>query len=84
MCEFELSFKKMSTFLYILLPPNYGFNSCLGTINLKNNQGEKFAFLAGVWMMVHNKCKIWHSYKRELKKTNKEMAEIDCSQKHTK
>lgn len=73
-----------SMLVCILLSPNYGSNSYLGDINLKHYQEEKFAFPAGVWMMALNKCKIWHSYKRELTKTNKEMVEIDYSQKNTK
>lgn len=73
-----------SMFLYILLLPNCGFNSYLGSINLKHYQENKYAFPAGVWVMALNKCKIWHSYKRELNKTNKEMVETDCLQINTK
>lgn len=40
-------------------------------------------FKAGGYVMVL-KCNIWHSYKRELEKTNEEMVEIGRSQKNTK
>lgn len=40
-------------------------------------------FKAGGWVMVL-KCNIWHSYKRELEKTNEEMVEIGRGQKNTK
>ena len=46
----------------IFLPSNYGFNSYLGTINLKPYQEEKFAFPAQLWMMALNKCKIYLFY----------------------